>query len=420
MKDRESKTQRPSTMKISRQAILEKRGSKKSVFLVTGGTGFLGSHIAVELLKKGYGVVLVCRPGKGLSARERVDRLLAWFQLDGRLEVSRLEVLEGYIDQPGLGLPDREYERLSGRIDEIIHCAANTAFFEKKRKEVETGNIKPLENLLALAVQGRRQGGGYFFHHVSTAYVAGKRTGVCREELMNTREFHNVYEETKYYAERYVWEKFPAEGIRVNIYRPSIVYGHSGTGRTFRFNALYFPIKNALFLKRVYETDIKENQGKKARQMGVRMENDGAIYLPIRLERRPGSLINLIPIDFFIDAFFAIMGESLDGDIFHIVNPAPKQLEEIIAYGREVFKIKGVRTVAKESFVQEPFNGMEILFNSYLEIYQPYLRDTRRFDSGKSGAILKKWKITCPDFNQDSFTRCIKYALEVNWGKNQV
>lgn len=404
-------------MKISTQEILKKRENKESVFLVTGGTGFIGSHIAVALLEKGYKVVLVCRPGKGLSARERVDRLLAWFQISGRPEVSRLEVIEGFIDQPGLGLAAREYERLSERIDEIIHCAANTTFPEKKRKEVETANIKPLENLLALAVRGRHKGGSYFFHHISTAYVAGKRTGVCREELIDTHEFHNVYEETKYYAERFVWEKFPAEGIRVNIYRPSIIYGHSKTGRTIRFNALYFPVKTALFLKRVYEADIKESQGKKARQMGVRRENDGVIYLPIRLERKTGSFINLIPIDFFIDVFFAIMDESLAGDIFHIVSPAPKRLEEIIAYGQEVLKIKGVRTVDKESFEQEPANGLEILFNSYLEIYRPYLGDTRWFDSGKTEAILKKRNLTCPDFDMECFSRCIEYALEVDWGR---
>jgi len=404
-------------MKISRQEILKKRENKESVFLVTGGTGFIGSHIAVELLKKGYTVVLVCRPGKGLSARERVERLLSWFQINDRPEVSRLEVIEGFIDQPGLGLAAREYERLSERIDEIIHCAANTAFPETKRKEVETANIKTLENLLTLAVRGRHKGGGYFFHHISTAYVAGKRTGICREELINTHEFHNVYEETKYYAERYVWEKYPAEGIRVNIYRPSIIYGHSKTGRTFRFNALYFPVKTAHLLKRVYETDIKENQGKKARQMGVRMEDDGAVYLPIRLERKTGSFINLIPIDFFIDAFFAIMEESLEGDIFHIVSSAPKRLEEIIAYGQEVLKVKGVRTVDKESFEQEPANGLEILFSSYLEIYRPYLGDTRWFDSGKTEAILKKRNITCPDFDMECFSRCIEYALEVDWGR---
>ena len=41
-------------MKISRQALIEKRKNKECVFLVTGGTGFIGSHTAVELLKRGF------------------------------------------------------------------------------------------------------------------------------------------------------------------------------------------------------------------------------------------------------------------------------------------------------------------------------------------------------------------------------
>ena len=404
-------------MRITTEALAAKRSQKETVFLVTGGTGFIGSHIAVELLGKGYTVVLLCRPAKHVSALERVDRLLAWFQLKDRRIVSRLEVLEGFIDRPNLGLTVREYTRLAGRIDEIVHCAANTGFSEKERQEVETANIKPLEYLLALAAGTQRQRGCYFFHHMSTAYAAGKQTGICREELNDQGEFHNVYEESKYRAERFVWKKFPAEGIRVNIYRPTIVYGHSATGKTFRFNALYFPVKTALFLKRIYETDLTKNQGKKARQMGVWMETDGTIHLPIRLEKKAGSVINLIPIDFFTKAFIAIMEASLQGDIFHIVSPAPKRLEDIIDYGQQLFKVRGVHTVDKKNLTQVPPNGLEILFNRYLEIYQPYLRDTRRFDSRKSEAILEKRDIACPDFDFEVFSRCMAYALAVDWGK---
>lgn len=402
-------------MRITKQTLIKKRKSKESVFLVTGGTGFIGGHIAVELLTRGYRVILVCRPGKNLTAQERVEQLLAWFQLNGKNEVSRPEVIEGFIDRPYLGLTAREYKRLSGRIDEIVHCAAYTTFSGKKRDEVETANVKSLENLLAMAANCQQ--GCYFFHHISTAYAAGKRTGVCPEQLVDTQEFHNVYEETKYRAEQYVREKFPAQGIRVNIYRPSIVYGNSKTGKSLRFNALYFPVKTALFLKRVYEKDIKENQGKKARQMGVKMEKDGTMVLPIRMEKKEGARINLIPIDFFIDAFFAIMEESLAGDIFHIVSSRPKRLEELIDYGQEMFKIKGFRAVDKESFEREPVNGLEVLFNGYLDVYRPYLRDTRQFDNRKTEAILKKRNISCPDFDFEVFSRCMEYALAVEYGK---
>ena len=400
-------------MKITEKALTKKRESKASVFLVTGGTGFIGSHIAVQLLKRGFPVILVCRPGKNLTAQERVEQLLAWFQLNDKNEISRLEVIEGFIDRPFFGLTSREYEGLAGRIDEIVHCAADTSFSGKKQDEVERVNVTSLENLLAMAVGSPRR--CYFFHHISTAYVAGKRTGLCLEQIVDTQEFHNIYEETKYRAERYVWEKFPARGIRVNIYRPSIVYGHSKTGKSLRFNALYFPVKTTLFLKRVYEKDIKENQGKKARQMGVKMEKDGTMVLPIRMEKKQGGGIDLIPIDFFIDAFFAIMEESLSGDIFHIVSSSPKRLQDLIDYGQEMFKIKGFRTVDRESFKQEPLNGLEVLFNSYLDVYQPYLRDTRQFDSKKTDTILKKRNISCPDFDFEVFTRCMEYALSVEW-----
>lgn len=405
-------------MKISRQALVEKRNNKECVFLVTGATGFLGSHIAVELLKKGYPVIMLCRPGKNITAKERVERLLNWFQMKGKKGLSRLEVVEGFIDQPNLGLTDQQYAYLSKTVDEIVHCAANTAFSEKKREDVETANVKNLENLLKLAANTKSK--CYYFHHISTTYVAGKRTGNCEETLIETKEFHNVYEESKYRAEQYVWENFPEQGIRVNIYRPSIVYGNSETGRSIRFNALYYPIKMALFLKKTYEKDIKERCGEKARQMGVRMEGDDTIYLPIRMKSKEDGKINLIPINYFTDAFVAIMEECLEGDIFHIVSNEPKTLADIILYSRELLKIKGVKSVDKKNFEKEPANALEILFNGYLEMYQPYIQDTRRFDNRKAKAILQKRDIACPVFDFDVFSRCMNYAIAVDWGKRLV
>ena len=80
-----------------------------------------------------------------------------------------------------------------GAIDEIVHCASSTAFAERKRAEVEATNVDGLENVLDYAA---RIGCG-FFHHVSTAYVAGSRTGACPEDWVEEGPFTNVYEETK-------------------------------------------------------------------------------------------------------------------------------------------------------------------------------------------------------------------------------
>jgi len=255
----------------------------------------------------------------------------------------------------------------------------------------------------------------YYFHHVSTVYVAGKRTGTFEETLVETKTFHNVYEETKYRGERYVMETFLKEGIRVNIYRPSIVYGNSKTGRSTRFNAVYYPIKMALFLKDTYQKDITHRGGEKARQMGVRVEKDGAVYLPIRMENENGGAINLIPINFFTDAFIALLEECLESDIFHIVSNSPKTLDDIIRYFWELFNIQGIRSVPKESFEQIPANALEILFNGYLKIYEPYIRDTRLFGNSNAEAILQKRNIKCPEFDFNVFSRCMNYAVSVNW-----
>lgn len=194
-----------------------------------------------------------------------------------------------------------------------------------------------LENVLDLAARSNC----FFFHLVSTAYVAGKVTGPCSEALVNSREFTNVYEETKCRGEWAAWERSRKAGIRLSIYRPSIVYGHSETGRSLLFSALYYPVRTALFLKNLYEADIRERGGRKAAEMGVKVESDGWTYMPIRMEVDGRGGVNLIPVNYFVRAYMAIMEGGLDGEIFHIVNSRLKKIKDIIEYTKRLFRIRG-------------------------------------------------------------------------------
>jgi nucleoside-diphosphate-sugar epimerase len=381
--------------------------------LVTGGTGFLGSHIASELLRQGYRVVLLARSTGQVSAHTRVEQLLAWFGL-GPEEKSRFEVIEACLDRPDLGLDQERYDDLAHSIDEIIHCASDTSFSERKRTEVERANIKGLEHVLDLAVRSRC----YFFHHVSTAYVAGKKSGPCREEFVETTEFINVYEETKYYGERILYGKCESQGIRLNVYRPSIVYGSSQDGRSLRFNALYYPLRTILFLKNLFMRDIKEGGGTRAEQMGVKMGKDGSLHLPIRIEAGNGNGINLVPVDFFVKAFMEIMDTCLEGSVFHIVNERPKGIDELVEYTARYFDIEGIRAVHTEDFDRGSRNGLEILFDTYVDAYKPYMTDSRTFSNDKTRSILEKKNITCPDLDYQLFAKCIEYAIETGWGAN--
>jgi len=154
--------------------------------------------------------------------------------------------------------------------------------------------VNGLDHILDLA----EHSGCRRLHLVSTAYVAGLTSGFCPEELVHPSAFTNVYEETKCRAEWLAVERCRKAGIPLTIYRPSIVYGHSDTGRSLLFNALYYPVRTALFLKELYERDIHERGGQKAAVMGVRLDGDGWVFMPIRIRVDEESGLNVIPVDF--------------------------------------------------------------------------------------------------------------------------
>jgi len=102
------------------------------MILLTGGTGFLGAHIAAHLIGQGEEVCLLARSKQGLPATDRVGRLLDWLDVPaGRRKDIR--VLEGRIEEPGLGLEPDDSAALARRIREIVHCASNTSFAERKK-----------------------------------------------------------------------------------------------------------------------------------------------------------------------------------------------------------------------------------------------------------------------------------------------
>jgi nucleoside-diphosphate-sugar epimerase len=398
-------------LRIGTGTLREKRAARSSRILVTGGAGFLGSHIAMALLRSGYRVTVLARPAKGLSAQARIDRLAEWFALEEEVR-HRLAVAEGDILGAGWAAAAAEGRGNIGAIDEIVHCASSTAFAERKRAEVEATNVDGLENVLDYAA---RIGCG-FFHHVSTAYVAGRRTGACPEDWAEEGPFTNVYEETKARGEILARDVCRAGGIRLNVYRPTIVYGDSRTGRTLRFNALYFPVKAAVYLRDIYLADIRERGGRKAAELGVRIAEGGGLVMPIRIEVAREGGINLVPVDHCVRAFMAIFEEGLAGGIYHIANPRSTRIEDLVAFGRRHFQLEGIETCGPEAFAARPKNALEILYDSYLEVYRPYMQDTRSFDTANAAPILERRGLVCPVFDYEVFSRCMDYAVEMDWG----
>src|SRR5688500_15034402 len=184
--------------------------------LVTGFPGFIGRRLVAALLDA--------------DAERRVVALVEPRMLDAAREVAgrtggdRVELVAGDITDRRLGLEDADYERLSGEVKRVFHLAAiydlAVPIELAQRVNVDgTGNVldfcRAAEGLERLA-------------YVSTAYVAGKRTGIVYEhELVMGQEFKNHYESTKFQAE--VWVRDELDRVPTTIMRPAIAVGDSRT-----------------------------------------------------------------------------------------------------------------------------------------------------------------------------------------------
>lgn len=378
----------------------------KPVTALTGATGFLGSHLMVAMLKEGYKIIVLGRSNKE-SLKERISKLLLWF---GAEEYAcQLELVETDFQKPLLGLNQENYIKLCRQTEQIIHCASDTSFSERKREKVLAANINNLNSLLEFSKNARVS----FFHYISTAYVAGTGVTFCKEILSTSKSFTNVYEESKAAAENIISGFCEKNSIGISIIRPSIVYGDSNSGRALKFNALYFPVRSAQSIRDIYLNDIRNNGGVKAAQNGISVDKDGYLFIPLKIYLPCEGDLNIIPVDYFVNATIKIIENCYHGGIYHLTTPFPTTMKIVAKYYEQMMKVKGVEIIyaPKPDILR---NTAEDLFDRFIEPYRPYLSDNRVFD--RSNAILATDNLTPPSFTFEIFKTCIEYAIKVNWG----
>ena len=112
----------------------------KGKVLVTGGTGYIGSHTAVELINSGYEVVIIDNLS---NSKEDV--------LDGIAKITGTRPAFENFDLCDFDLLDKFFRKHQG-IDAIIHFAASKAVGESVEKPLlyYRNNIQSLTNILEL------------------------------------------------------------------------------------------------------------------------------------------------------------------------------------------------------------------------------------------------------------------------------
>jgi dihydroflavonol-4-reductase len=189
------------------------------LIIVSGATGFLGSHLVCHLLEKGHAVKALKRSSSTLTefnyifsthfedqpiqVREDLLKRLTWAEAD-LFDIISLE------------------EALAGA-SEVYHCAAIVSFLPGDRDRLMRVNVQGTANMVNAALQNKV---ARFCHVSSIASLGRDDSGTVITESNKWRDsVHNSnYAISKYKGEMEVWRGIE-EGLHAVIVNPSVILG---------------------------------------------------------------------------------------------------------------------------------------------------------------------------------------------------
>lgn len=184
------------------------------MILVTGGTGLVGSHLLVELLKKGEKVRAIKRKGSRLDS---VCRIFKWYTGNGEDIFRKIDWVDADVCDP-VSL-DKAFEG----VDTVYHCAAVVSFRRSDYGLIGSVNIQGTANIVNACLQYKVK---RLCHVSSIAALGTAEDGrpVDERTPWNNGVKHSSYGLSKFAAEREVWRGIE-EGLEAVIVNPSVVLG---------------------------------------------------------------------------------------------------------------------------------------------------------------------------------------------------
>jgi len=333
-------------------------------FFLTGFPGFIAGRLVRRLAADGARFLLLVQPAFVKRARRELKEIARETGADARL----FRILEGDITRERLGMSREDFETARAEATAIFHLAAIYDLAVERGPALRV-NVEGTRNVceFARAVKSLNR-----FHHVSTCYVAGLRTGFIREdELRHDAGFRNFYEETKYLAEIEV-DALKSE-LPVTIYRPAVVCGDSRMGETAKYDGVYYLINylrmrpKLLSLANIGNRDVR---------------------------------LNVVPVDFVVEAMAALARDvRAAGATVQLADPAPLTTYELFETVAQALAHRGSFVTVPPLLVQKSLAlAVSEKLTGLPRAGVPYFFIQQTYDTSRAQALLEPHGLRCPPF----------------------
>ena len=277
--------------------------------LLTGSTGFLGSHLLQELLTHTDSTVhCLVRAKDDQEAAHRLEGTMGfYFGEEAKLLLShRVRPIRGDVSQPKFGLTKEDYKLLGKTVDTVIHSAALVKYFG------------PYDQIRQINVEGTQEVIDFckcfscFLGHVSTDAITGNY--LVEQDVTGLFTERDFYIGQNYKGNNYVRSKFEGENrvlraIRVDKLKAVIFRMGNLTGRhldgKFQHNmdesAFYSALKEVLNSESISDKILSEE-------------------------------LEFSPVDSSAQAILLLLcNPNSEGRIYHLMNPKTLGVKKLIS-----------------------------------------------------------------------------------------
>lgn len=185
------------------------------MIFLTGGTGLLGSHLLIELLKRGKKVRALKRESSSL---ENVKQVFKYYLGTNSNELfNAIDWVDGDINDV------ISLQSVMLNCDEVYHCAGYVSFYRRDFKKLMKINKEGTVNLVNVSLS---IGVKKFSYVSSTAAIGRDKKGAEYTERSKwvTSSENSNYAVSKHSGEMEVW-RGQEEGLNTSIVNPSVILG---------------------------------------------------------------------------------------------------------------------------------------------------------------------------------------------------